>query len=308
MAPRVSMQFLSRKKKERRKIELLGGAVFTVTLLVATAAFFASGFQQYALRNPQVAAVVSSVLVELANKDRAENGLGALAVNHALVEIAQAKANDMAKKGYFAHTSPEGIDPWYWFRKVGYDYMNAGENLAVNFSDSSDVERAWMDSPTHRDNILSDTYTEIGIAIAEGEYEGRPATFVVQMFGSPADAPRPTAARIESAAIEPEEESEAQVLGVTATTGSRAAEEKIAQEIPSWGYVAAFPRETLRIIYYILGFIVLVALAIDTGFEIRWHHLRHARRAGIALATMSILFVAADYLFFAEPVLALLSG
>jgi len=307
MTPRIPMQFMPRKKSERRKAELLGGAVFTLTLLIAATTFFASGLQQYALRNPQIAAVVSAVLVELANKDRAENGLHTLSVNPTLVEVAQAKARDMAEKGYFAHTSPDGTDPWYWFEKVGYDYAHAGENLAVNFSDSSEVERAWMESPTHRDNILSDKYTEIGIAMAEGEYEGRSATFVVQVFGTPSDSPRPTPARIESIAGS-EEINEAQVLGVTETTGAPAAEEKISSDIPSWGYVAAFPRETLRIIYYILGFIILVALAIDTGLEVRWHHLRHARRAGIALATMSILFVAADYVFFAEPVLAMFGG
>lgn len=308
MAPRASIQFVPRKKKERRKVELLGGAVFSVTLLVAVTAFLASGFQQYALRNPQIAAVVTAVLVDLANKDREEKGLKTLVVNPTLVQVAQAKADDMAKKGYFAHTSPEGTGPWHWFRTVGYDYAHAGENLAVNFSDSGDVERAWMESALHRDNILSEKYTEIGIAIAEGEYEGRPTTFVVQVFGAPAGAMRVTNIKMESTQSVATEENEAQVLGVTETTGAPAAEEKIASDIPSWGYVAAFPKETLRIIYYILGFIVLVALAIDTGLEVRWHHLRHARRAGVALATMSILFVAADYVFFAEPVLAMFNG
>lgn len=290
-------------------MELLGGAVFTVVLLIAVGTFLASGFQQYALRNSYVAAVVSAVLVDLTNANRATEGLDTLSVNPTLVAIAQAKANDMAQKGYFAHTSPEGKDPWYWFRTFGYEYVHAGENLAVNFSDSSNVVRAWMDSPTHRDNILNGTYTEIGIAMAEGEYEGHRATFVVQVFGAPQEAPRAVAeASTPSASVSETRPEAAQVLGVTETTGAPAAEEKIARNIPSWGYVAAFPRETLRIIYYILGFIILLALAIDTGLEVRWHHLRHARRAGIALATMSILFVAADYLFFADPVLAMLGG
>ncbi len=95
------------------------------------------------------------------------------------------KADDMATKGYFAHTSPEGLTPWYWFAQVGYNYTYAGENLAINFNESKDVDTAWLASPTHRANILNSHYTEIGIATAQGMYKGVQATFVVQMFGTP---------------------------------------------------------------------------------------------------------------------------
>jgi hypothetical protein len=95
------------------------------------------------------------------------------------------KANDMAEKGYFAHTSPEGKTPWYWFKQAGYDYSYAGENLAVNFFESKDVAEAWMNSPTHRANIVKKDYTEIGIAVATGMYEGRQSVFVAQLFGTP---------------------------------------------------------------------------------------------------------------------------
>ena len=135
---------------------------------------------------PNVAAVISSVLVELTNADRMTGGLGTLKVNPALVAIAQAKANDMAAKSYFAHTSPEGLTPWHWYKENNYKFVYAGENLAVDFSESSDVERAWMQSPTHRANIVGTQFTEIGIATAEGTYQGRPTTFVVQEFATPA--------------------------------------------------------------------------------------------------------------------------
>ena len=61
------------------------------------------------------------------------------------------KAQDMATLGYFAHVSPDGKTPWYWIEKVGYDYQYAGENLAINFSDSKDVTNAWMASPLHKE-------------------------------------------------------------------------------------------------------------------------------------------------------------
>lgn len=139
-----------------------------------------------------LAAVVASVLVDLTNSDRAGEGLHGLSVNPTLVEAAQLKANDMAAKGYFSHNTPDGKTPWYWFGEAGYEFSYAGENLAVFFGDSADVARAWMNSPSHRANILSSNFTEIGIATAEGYYQGQPTVFVVQMFGTPAVA-RPLA-------------------------------------------------------------------------------------------------------------------
>ncbi|MBX9765178.1 hypothetical protein K2X83_00890, partial [Patescibacteria group bacterium] len=133
-----------------------------------------------------LAAVISSAVVELTNIDRAQNELLSLKVNPVLERAAQLKANDMAAKGYFAHNSPEGLTPWHWFKAAGYNFVYAGENLAVRFYDSVDVVKAWMDSPGHRANILNSHFTEIGIGIAEGTFEGRPTVFVVQMFGSPA--------------------------------------------------------------------------------------------------------------------------
>ncbi len=131
------------------------------------------------------AAVLPGVLVDLANEDRESNGLGELSINPVLEEAAQMKAQNMAELGYFAHVSPEGLDPWYWFYRAGYDFANAGENLAVNFIDSQDVEKAWMNSPGHRANILNGKFTEIGIAAAKGTYKGKKTLFVVQLFGTP---------------------------------------------------------------------------------------------------------------------------
>lgn len=132
-----------------------------------------------------LASVLPGVLTNLTNEARNENGLPVLLENSFLVKSAQAKAEDMAKKGYFAHTSPEGITPWYWLNKNGYKYSYAGENLAVNFFESADVAKAWMASPTHRANIVRKEFTEIGIATASGIYQGREAVFVVQFFGKP---------------------------------------------------------------------------------------------------------------------------
>ncbi|MBI2637915.1 MAG: hypothetical protein HYW88_03370, partial [Candidatus Sungbacteria bacterium] len=133
------------------------------------------------------ASILPTVLVDLTNGDRGNGNLAPLTISPTLEKAAQAKANDMAKYGYFAHTSPNGVTPWFWFTDVGYRFRSAGENLAINFSDSKDVETAWMNSPGHRANILNKDFTEIGIAMAQGIYQGRETTFVVQMFGRPAE-------------------------------------------------------------------------------------------------------------------------
>lgn len=133
----------------------------------------------------EVAAVISSVLIDLGNVDRAMEGLPALSYSPVLERAAKLKAEDMATRGYFAHTAPDGTEPWHWFEVVGYRYVAAGENLALNFADSGDVQRAWMESPAHRANILGSQYAEVGIGTAVGKYQGQDVIFIAQMFGTP---------------------------------------------------------------------------------------------------------------------------
>lgn len=132
-----------------------------------------------------MASVLPGVLTSLTNVDRSEAGLSTLNESDLLKQAASMKAKDMAEKGYFAHTAPDGTLPWKWLEKVGYRYTYAGENLAVKFTDSKDVAEAWMKSPTHRANILKPEFKEIGIGTAQGIYEGKEVTFVVQFFASP---------------------------------------------------------------------------------------------------------------------------
>ena len=132
-----------------------------------------------------LSAIYASVLVSLTNRDRAVANVAELKVNPLLEKAAQMKADDMASQGYFAHNTPDGKTPWYWLSVVGYEYKYAGENLAVNFKESVDVETAWMNSHGHFLNIMNPKFTEIGIATSTGFYKGREAIFVVQLFGAP---------------------------------------------------------------------------------------------------------------------------
>jgi len=147
---------------------------------------------------PAYAAYSSGTLVTLTNSERAKAGLGALSVNSALTSAATAKANDMLAKGYFAHTSPDGRTPWDFITAAGYDYVYAGENLAIGYSSASELMSAWMNSQTHRDNILNPNFREIGIAVVSGQYNGAETTIVAQEFGAQVAAEEQTAAQEQS--------------------------------------------------------------------------------------------------------------
>jgi hypothetical protein len=124
-------------------------------------------------------------LLELTNKERADKGLQPLTYNQQLAVAAKGKADDMFARNYWAHYAPDGTTPWSFILGSGYKYEYAGENLAKNFMFSDGVVQAWMDSPTHRENILRAEYTDIGFAIVDGVLNGEETTLVVQMFGTP---------------------------------------------------------------------------------------------------------------------------
>ena len=136
---------------------------------------------------PGVLGIATSItaeeLINLTNSKRAEAGLSMLTVNPVLSQAAQAKGADMVAKNYWAHTSPDGLTPWTFFKQADYKYLYAGENLARDFSDSSSVVNAWINSSTHRENIMSNRYREIGIAVIHDTFQGQPTTLVVQFFG-----------------------------------------------------------------------------------------------------------------------------
>ena len=164
----------------------------SVVFIVGTVLLLEAGYiAQVKLIFPNtnfLASVLPGVLATLTNEARAASDAPALTRNAQLDKAAQLAADDMAAKGYFAHVSPDGKDPWYWLNQAGYLYSYAGENLAVNFSDSDALQKAWMASPTHHANIVKPEYTQIGFGTAQGTYEGKETTFVVEFFATPATA------------------------------------------------------------------------------------------------------------------------
>jgi uncharacterized protein YkwD len=135
-----------------------------------------------------------NVLLREINQVRAQNGLSALRTSNALAEAAEFHSKAMASRGFFAHESADGTSFWKrverFYPSRGFGYWSAGENLAYGSpSMSADgAVRAWMNSPGHRANMLSQSWTEIGIGAvhvdsAPGVYAGRPATIITTDFG-----------------------------------------------------------------------------------------------------------------------------
>lgn len=182
-------------------IALLALKIFTIplTIFISKNIFFAD--------------ITKNALIELTNKERQSLGFKTLKENFQLDQAAYLKAQDMLEKDYFSHNSPTGLTPWSWLEKSGYNYKVAGENLAIGFLDSEEAVQAWMDSPSHRSNILNKNYNEMGIAVLKGEFQGNEVTLAVQFFGSPDElasqkisAPKSLSKATSTAAETPEKE------------------------------------------------------------------------------------------------------
>ncbi|OGK28467.1 hypothetical protein A3C28_04100, partial [Candidatus Roizmanbacteria bacterium RIFCSPHIGHO2_02_FULL_39_9] len=132
--------------------------------------------------------ITKEKLLELTNEVRIKNDAQRLNYNQQLELAAQKKAADMFAKNYWSHYSPEGKTPWDFILGAGYNYEFAGENLAKNFLFSQGVIDAWMNSPTHKENIVRRDYSQVGFAVVNGILNGEETTLVVQMFGKPLES------------------------------------------------------------------------------------------------------------------------
>jgi len=126
----------------------------------------------------------STDLITLTNEIRAIKNLNPLTVNDRLTLAAANKAKHLIKHNYFSHNSPAGKQFSEWIIESGYEFKIVGENLAIGFDNNKDVMKAWMDSPTHRQNILNEKYKEIGLVVMQGNINGQMQTIVVQIFGA----------------------------------------------------------------------------------------------------------------------------
>jgi len=190
--------FIPSKKNDYQPLILRPKNLFILAVILVVVKFLLFSWFFYFPETSNFAVVTSSKLIELVEQERVANNLSELKINAKLTEAAQEKAQDMLNNGYFAHTSPSGVTPWYWFDKVGYNYVAAGENLAKDFTDSEYLHKAWMNSPSHRANILNGKYDEVGIAVLEGEMNGKKTIVAVQLFGKAATTKKVTPKTVQS--------------------------------------------------------------------------------------------------------------
>jgi uncharacterized protein YkwD len=131
-------------------------------------------------------------IIVAVNQERMKNNLSPLIVNNQLMQAASGKVKDMADKSYFSHVSPIDGKKWSGFiKESGYVYAEAGENLANGYDSVESMVTAWMNSPTHRDNILNSGFVETGLAIEYGTLDDFPTIFVAQTFGRKEDSAKP---------------------------------------------------------------------------------------------------------------------
>lgn len=125
---------------------------------------------------------IESKVHTLVNQQRAKAGLSPLSYNWELARVARYKSIDMMNKNYFSHTSPTYGSPFNMMENFGIRFSAAGENIAMGQRTPEEVMNAWMNSPGHRANILSNNYTQIGVGFAKDK-NGR--TYWTQMFIRP---------------------------------------------------------------------------------------------------------------------------
>lgn len=315
MIKKLKHNFIPHKKNGYRPgiLEPKNTRLMVGTLILAELALFLLLNLNLIANNSYLASVLPAVLSTLTNEKRQETSLAVLTSNPILDEAATLKAQDMAAKQYFAHTSPEGKKPWYWFEQVGYKYDFAGENLAIDFSDSVDVTNAWMNSPTHKANILKANYTEIGTGIATGTFEGKQTIFVAQLYASPAKAvvakaPVTTTTATVTAPVKAVSTAVAAPATTTPESIKVLGEETInvptsaaapsptaptqPESTPSWfAKVATSPVHTGNTLFVIIASIIGLVLVATVVIEIRTQHFDLITNA------LAVIFIAIGFYF-----------
>ncbi|MET7596849.1 CAP domain-containing protein [Streptomyces sp. NPDC005481] len=130
--------------------------------------------------SPAGLARTAAEVLALTNAERTSAGLRPLAADARLTEAAQAHSTDMAVRGFYSHTSPEGREPWDRAAAAGSGHRSVGENIACGQRFPTEVVRGWMNSPGHRANILKPAFTHLGVGFAGG---GPAGTYWTQLFG-----------------------------------------------------------------------------------------------------------------------------
>ncbi|MFF7844620.1 CAP domain-containing protein [Streptomyces ossamyceticus] len=152
----------------------LGQATDPRTGTVYWTALWARPFSAEGLRR------TADEVIALTNARRTATGLPPLAFDPLLTVAAQAHCDDMVARAFYAHTSPEGGEPWHRAAAAGSTRRTIGENIACGQRSAAEVVEGWMNSPGHRANILKPDFTHMGVGFTGG---GGAGTYWTQLFG-----------------------------------------------------------------------------------------------------------------------------
>ncbi len=184
--------------------EMVAATVYTVVSgdsLWKIAVKYEVGLKELITANPQIAnpaliyvgqkinipsaAPLKSIedeVVRLINVERTKNGLPTLSSNWQAARVARIKSQDMINNNYFSHTSPIYGSPFKMLESYGLRFSAAAENIAYGQRTAQEVVNSWMNSPGHRANILSRSYTQTGVGVAK---KANGTLYFTQMFLKP---------------------------------------------------------------------------------------------------------------------------
>lgn len=284
----LSHLFIPRRSNGHRSRALHFSSLFFYAILLC---FIHVGLNSISHHSGLILGYASNIsvtdLLTDTNLKRKENGLDPLVLNSQLSQAANAKAQNMFAEQYWAHVSPTGKDPWSFIHQFGYSYLYAGENLARDFGDSKSVVDAWMNSPSHRENLLNSHFKEIGFAVVNGKYGDYETTLVVQMFGAKSAAvPTVKTDQVQAVANVPEAVTPivntilpAQPQDITSQSKVSGADQVVtAVSKPSSSSLSIF--NITKIIFGVMGIFLLVLLILDSLVVFRNKTFRVASHNG----------------------------
>lgn len=176
-----SLFFMTKIKTKNFYLLIISGLTFVLSFSVFM--YFLS-VNTPASKDAEASAFSKDQIIVAVNLERKKAGLPELIKHPKLEQASQAKAQHLADNRYFSHVHKEsGKRLSDFIKEADYEYSIAGENLANGFYNVNDMVKAWMESPTHKENILNESVDETAVGIAYGELEGNPTIFVVQEFG-----------------------------------------------------------------------------------------------------------------------------
>ncbi len=174
VSSKVGNELVGRTQRFEKELNnVFGGAVSeTLNFLTVEPASNESVDLNFQIRNFSVDRNAEAAMLVMVNQERVKRGIAHVVFKEQLAEVGRRHCEDMFKRGYFSHNTPEGLSPFDRMVNVGVSFIYAGENLAL----APDVNLAMqglMNSPGHRANILSSDFGKVGIGIIDGGIYGQ---------------------------------------------------------------------------------------------------------------------------------------